>query len=248
MRLGRVGIRVTLYQGRGLAMNLGRVEIRHLRAKDGCYTPTPGELIWARAGQASHPLIQLLNTSGHRGLRSSHAQWLNRVQPLWPHGLQPIRLLCPWDFPGKNTGVGCHFLRGLPSTMNWGSRPMEIGSHLAWTHWLKPPTETAHGSLVWWEKEPSRHQAQANSHTAQRHLGTCESFVLAPVPQGPLKKLQSGEFSLLPSKSFSFCLEFVYDQLEAALKDKPQNRNCVILVTPHPSEMCYLHLNWHCTI
>ena len=27
-----------------------------------------------------------------------------------PHGLQPVRLLCPWDFPGKNTGLGCHFL------------------------------------------------------------------------------------------------------------------------------------------
>ena len=27
-----------------------------------------------------------------------------------PHGLQPIRLLCPWDFPGKGTGVGCHCL------------------------------------------------------------------------------------------------------------------------------------------
>ena len=26
------------------------------------------------------------------------------------HGLQPTRLLCPWDSPGKNTGVGCHFL------------------------------------------------------------------------------------------------------------------------------------------
>ena len=26
------------------------------------------------------------------------------------HGLQPTRLLCPRDFPGKNTGVGCHFL------------------------------------------------------------------------------------------------------------------------------------------
>ena len=24
--------------------------------------------------------------------------------------LQPTRLLHPWDFPGKNTGVGCHFL------------------------------------------------------------------------------------------------------------------------------------------
>ena len=29
---------------------------------------------------------------------------------LWPHGLQPTRLLCPWDSPGKNPGVGCHFL------------------------------------------------------------------------------------------------------------------------------------------
>ena len=29
---------------------------------------------------------------------------------LRPHGLQPARLLCPWDFPGKSTGVGCHFL------------------------------------------------------------------------------------------------------------------------------------------
>ena len=27
-----------------------------------------------------------------------------------PHGQQPTRLPCPWDSPGKNTGVGCHFL------------------------------------------------------------------------------------------------------------------------------------------
>ena len=27
-----------------------------------------------------------------------------------PHGLQPSRLLCPWDFLGRNTGVGCQFL------------------------------------------------------------------------------------------------------------------------------------------
>ena len=26
------------------------------------------------------------------------------------HGLEPTRLLCPWDSPGKNTGVGCHAL------------------------------------------------------------------------------------------------------------------------------------------
>ena len=29
---------------------------------------------------------------------------------LQPHGLQPTRLLCPRNSPGKNTGVGCHAL------------------------------------------------------------------------------------------------------------------------------------------
>jgi len=29
---------------------------------------------------------------------------------LWPYGLWPSRLICSWDFPGKNTGVGCRFL------------------------------------------------------------------------------------------------------------------------------------------
>ena len=30
--------------------------------------------------------------------------------PVWPHRRQPTRLPRPWDSPGKNTGVGCHFL------------------------------------------------------------------------------------------------------------------------------------------
>ena len=29
---------------------------------------------------------------------------------LRPHRRQPTRPRCPWDSPGKNTGVGCHFL------------------------------------------------------------------------------------------------------------------------------------------
>ena len=32
---------------------------------------------------------------------------------LRPYGLQPTRLICPWDFPGKCTGVGCHCLLRL---------------------------------------------------------------------------------------------------------------------------------------
>ena len=39
-----------------------------------------------------------------------------------PQGLQPARLLCPWDSSGKSTGVGCHFLlqENLP---NAGTEP-----------------------------------------------------------------------------------------------------------------------------
>ena len=36
---------------------------------------------------------------------------------LRPHGLEVARLFCPWDFPGKNTGVGCISSPGdLPDT------------------------------------------------------------------------------------------------------------------------------------
>ena len=35
---------------------------------------------------------------------------VSRIRLLWPHGLKPSRLLCPWNFPGKDTGVGCHAL------------------------------------------------------------------------------------------------------------------------------------------
>ena len=34
----------------------------------------------------------------------------SRVRLCAPHGLQPSRLLLPWDSPGKNIGVGCRFL------------------------------------------------------------------------------------------------------------------------------------------
>ena len=40
----------------------------------------------------------------------SEVKWSRSVvsNSSWPHGLCPARLLGPWDFPGKNTGVGCH--------------------------------------------------------------------------------------------------------------------------------------------
>ena len=38
------------------------------------------------------------------------ARSLQSCLTLCDHRRQPTRLLCPWDSPGKNTGVGCHFL------------------------------------------------------------------------------------------------------------------------------------------
>ena len=47
-----------------------------------------------------------------------------------PQGLQPARLLGPWDFPGKNTGMGWHFLlQGIFPTQ--GSNPQ----FLCLLHW-----------------------------------------------------------------------------------------------------------------
>ena len=38
------------------------------------------------------------------------AKSLQLCPTLWPHGREPTRLPRLWDSPGKNTGVGCHFL------------------------------------------------------------------------------------------------------------------------------------------
>ena len=38
------------------------------------------------------------------------AKSLQSCLTVWPHRRQPTRLPCPWDSPGKNTGVGFHFL------------------------------------------------------------------------------------------------------------------------------------------
>ena len=38
------------------------------------------------------------------------SQSLSHVWSLQPHGLKSAGLLCPWNSPGENAGMGCHFL------------------------------------------------------------------------------------------------------------------------------------------
>ena len=51
-----------------------------------------------------------------------------------PHGLQPTRLLRPWDFPGKSTGVGCHrLLHKLPRVVIKRVKLQEMWSYISST-------------------------------------------------------------------------------------------------------------------
>ena len=72
---------------------------------------------------------------------------------LRPHELYPARLLCPWNFPDKNTGVGWHFLlQGIfpsqgsnPCLLHWQADSLPL-------HHLESPSTVSHdwNSMVSW--------------------------------------------------------------------------------------------------
>ena len=52
-----------------------------------------------------------------------------------PHGLQPTRLLRPWDFPGKSTGGGCHCLLRNQLYFNKIEPPKNKERRVNWALW-----------------------------------------------------------------------------------------------------------------
>ena len=70
---------------------------------------------------------------------------------LQPHGLQLVRLLCPWDSPSKNTDVGCHsLLHGCP---------LEGGEKYSGSLWWSPlkMMESLVEMVAWIPKETTNH-------------------------------------------------------------------------------------------
>ena len=70
---------------------------------------------------------KLMLISFTKAKQNRHLRWISNSNisvsrsvvsdSLRPHGLYPPRLLCPWNSPGKNTGVGCHsLLQGIFQT------------------------------------------------------------------------------------------------------------------------------------
>ena len=99
---------------------------------------------------------------------------------VWSHRRQPTRLLRPWDSPGKNTGVGCHFLlqcmkvksesevSQLCPTLHdpmdcspWGSSSMGFSRQEYWSGVPSPsPINTWSNRQIWpWSTKWSRAMA-----------------------------------------------------------------------------------------
>ena len=55
-----------------------------------------------------------------------------------PHGPPSTRLLCPWDSPGKNSGVGCHALQGIFPTQGSNLHLLDLPVLINWFP-LAPP-------------------------------------------------------------------------------------------------------------
>ena len=96
------------------------------------------------------------------------------------HGLQSIRLLCPWSFPGKNTGGGCHFLlQGIFLTKGLNPQPQL----LYFLHWQVDSLPLCHlGSSP--PPPPQRIYVWLSHFALQQKLTHCKSTIL------PLKKFK----------------------------------------------------------
>ena len=90
-------------QGISLARLLGWLTISFYRGLPHTETE-PASLLWEAD---SLPLC-------HQGSPGVCVSLSGVSDSLLPHGMYPARLLCPWDSPGKNAGVGClSLLQGI---------------------------------------------------------------------------------------------------------------------------------------
>ena len=109
----------------------------------------PPQCPWlqSRTGRGAWQAAVLGARESQTGLSAWAHRWLTRLCWFWvysegisytcvlsrsvvpdslrPRGLEPARLLCPWDSPGRNTGVGCRFLlQGIFPTQGLSLSPL----------------------------------------------------------------------------------------------------------------------------
>ena len=90
----------------------------------------------------------ILNSLGIKYLFVCVLSGAVKSDSLQPHGLQPARHLCPGNFPGKNIGVGCHFLSNGSSWF----RPICLASPALTGklyHWITWKPLYTHKKPIW---------------------------------------------------------------------------------------------------
>ena len=141
----------------------------------------------------------------------------SRVLSLRPHGLQPARLLCPWDSPGKNTGMGSHaLLQGVFLTQ--GSNPRLF----CLRHWQVSSLPLSHLGSPLCSHQNSRSRPQS----------ACPVSKQAPTPRGHLRRSPQGHSIplLLGLKSWRLLILLSESELlpRGSLAPHPQS----LLITP----------------
>ena len=89
-----------------------RMGLQHKKFREGCVQLSPKHcpslVCWRTFENIFWPYF--CGTVFGFSMKSENVSPSIMSNSLLPYGLYPARLLCPWDFPGKNSGVGCHSL------------------------------------------------------------------------------------------------------------------------------------------
>ena len=115
-----------------------------------------------------------------------------------PHRRQPTRLCCPWDFPGKNTGVGCHILLQCMKV----KRESEVAQSCPTLRDPmdgSPSSSSVHGILQarvleWGATEPPR----KSKGSSQKSWSSSWCLCFSHAPQHPLASPVGSPFNLYP--------------------------------------------------
>ena len=109
-----------------------------------CKSATINQDFPGSEGKDSFLLFWERNCGPAAAAAAAAAKSLQSCPTVRHHRRQPTRLLCPWDSPGKNTGVGCHFLlqcMKVKSESEVAQSCLTLSDPMDWS----PPGSSIHG-------------------------------------------------------------------------------------------------------
>ena len=130
-----------------------------------------------------HPLVVVCTLWWSTGSRQHYSYKVASVvsNSVRPHGLQPTRLLRPWDSPGKNTGMSCHFLL---HAWKWKVK-VKLLSRVRllatpWTEAYQAPPSMGFSGQQYWSGVPLPDSSNCCSPAPEHRLSSCAALAWLP--------------------------------------------------------------------